>query len=332
MTKYRILISATLIGFFWCIGFNFLWAQDKVYRIKRSGENALPAPSAPAPEATLPSEPEASEESSVDSGLAPMGSIPPIKSAPRAPAMLYKWQHDRTKTVKTQVRKQPLVAPSDYIIHEVFDSILRKYVNKHGWVDYRGLKRDKRAVENLNRYVTDLAKINPSTLTDPSDRITAWLNLYNAMVLQELLKNYPVKNVMRIPDFYGKRQFKVGDKEYSLIEIDREIFMKEIREPRTVLARVNGASSGPRFMREAFSVIKLEKQLEDRTWKFLLDRNNVDFEPRTKTLILNTTFLWYQEEFGDILPFLQSYLDLIPTVHQITYRGYDWALNDEKLH
>lgn len=311
-------------------------AEQQVYRVKRSGETI----SAPAVNDPAPSKPITEGQASPSPmpvvaqppGPGPMGSIPPVAPSKRPSVPVYEWESDRTKVTKTGAPKPTYATPTHYVNHEVFDSILEKYVNKNGWVDYRGLKRDKWAKAKLEAYVKDLAEMDPSTLEDDSDRIASWLNLYNAMVLQELLKHYPVKNLMRIPDFFGKRRFKVGGEEMSLIEIDREIFKKQIREPRTVLARVNGAASGPRLMREAFSGSKLEKQLEERTWKFLVNRANVDFEPQTKTLILNPTFLWYQEEFGDLLLFLKSYLDLMPTVYNITYRGYDWALNDEKLH
>ncbi|MCE9624230.1 MAG: DUF547 domain-containing protein, partial [Deltaproteobacteria bacterium] len=140
----------------------------------------------------------------------------------------------------------PKGPPPVYLNHEVFSDILEKFVTKSGWVDYRELKRDKEATEQLDSYVRDLMALNPSTLADPNDRLAAWLNLYNAMVMREILKVYPVDNLLKIPNFFGLPRFKVGDKNLSLLDVEEVIFRQELQEPRTVFARVNGASSSPR--------------------------------------------------------------------------------------
>ena len=44
---------------------------------------------------------------------------------------------------------------SDFVNHEVFKSILSKYVSKSGWFNYQELSRDREAVEKLQAYVKD---------------------------------------------------------------------------------------------------------------------------------------------------------------------------------
>lgn len=293
---------------------SFSQAQDAggAYRIKRSGE-VVP----------LPAGPQGSEPGPKEVPL------PPPSPKQTEPPRVFLWDHSSPKKTR---RYERWVEPGQYLDHSLFGRILEKYVNKHGWVNYRGLKRDKRAMASLKAYVDDLSRINPNTLTDPMDRLAAWLNLYNSLILLDITEHYPIKNLMQIPDFFGKPRFKIGDRTFSPIQIEQEIFKDQLREPRAVLARVNGASSGPRFSREPFKATKLDEQLDERTWKFLLDRKNVDYDSRTRTLKLNPTFLWYQEEFGDLLLFFRSYLDLLPQSFLVSYTGYDWQLNDEKLH
>jgi hypothetical protein len=325
MTKYRIWIScaAFMMGGGFLIPKGLAQEAGKVYRIKRSGESAaLPVAR---PQKTTQETPTPSPSDSDSSSR--MIAVPASPS--REKAVYYQWNQGDRRTVK---RHEKLIQPANYLDHSVFDGILRKYIDKHGWVNYRRLKRDKHAMADLKAYVEDLSALNPSTLEDPADRLAAWLNLYNALVLQEILKHYPVKNALQIPDFYGKRRFVIGDKNWSLLEIEEKIFRQEIREPRAVLARVTSASGAPRFMQEAFSASRIEEQLEDRTWKFLLNRNNVDYNPKTRTLILSSLFLWYQKEFGDTILFLRTYLDKLPKLFNVGYRGFDWTLNDEKLH
>ncbi len=360
MTKYRTVISLAVLMAI-AVPFQKLGAQEEsqVYRVKRSGEQASSPGEAslggvPEPEATSvlpPSNPRGGQEatqqnSEIDCGILGLEPAPPgyvgagglpcwVPGETKPPPIaaeemqLYQWQYNRAEQSRPA---QKLIRPEEYLNHEVLDRILRKYVTKSGWVDYRGLQRDKKARENLGFYVEDLCRLNPSTLKDPLDRIAAWLNLYNALVIQEVLKRYPIKNLMEVPNFFGEPRFSIGEEKMSFIDIEKKVFLEQIRDPRTVFARANGASSGPRLLKEAFSPLKIEAQLEDRTWKFLMDRANVDFDLRRRVLTLNQAFLWYQEEFVDLGLFLRTYLDLLPQYAQIFYRGYDWKLNDEKLH
>ncbi len=228
---------------------------------------------------------------------------------------------------------QPSPEPEKiFINHEVFSSLLEKYVNKSGWFDYRALLKEKEDRDLLHAYVVDLAALNPSALEDPRDKLASWLNLYNAIVLDEILNVYPIEHMMKVPNFFAVKKFQIGDKKYSLMEIEEEFFQKEIHDPRTVFARVNGGSSGPRFLKEAFDPRKIDEQLEDRTWKFLLDPSNVRYDPKRITLYLNPMFLWYEKEIIDINAFLHNYLNLLPQYYQAAYVGFDWRLNDAKLH
>jgi hypothetical protein len=294
--------------------------EESVYRVKRSGEAA--------PEAPRPEEPPVTSGGETTSPANPI--IPEqAEQLPPEAAQLVIWNQSSPKQVR---RYERVVEPNQYLDHSVLGQVLKKYVTKNGWVNYRGLLRDKWARRDLEAYVSELSAMDPSTLTDPLDKLAAWLNIYNSMIILEILKYYPIQNLMQIPDFYGKPRFHIGQKDYSLLEIEQEIFQKNLHEPRAILARVNGSSSGPRLLREPFKATLIDQQLDERTFKFLTDPDNMSFDPKSQVLKLNPTFLWYQDEFGDLLGFLRSYLDLLPKYFIVSYRGYDWKLNDEKLH
>jgi hypothetical protein len=219
-----------------------------------------------------------------------------------------------------------------FVNHEVFGEILEKYVTKSGWVDYRALLRDKEDRAALHAYVEDLSALNPSVLEDRRDKFASWLNLYNAIVLDEVLNHYPVQHMMKLINFFGVQKYQIGDRKYSLIEIEEEVFQKEIIDPRTVFARVNGSSSGPKFLKEAFDPKKVDEQLDERTISFLTDQSNVRFDSKRGVLYLSAVFLWYEKELIDVNVFLSNYLNLLPKYYQVSYMGFDWKLNDSKLH
>lgn len=304
----------------------------KVYEIKRSGQVSAPPPSRIIPsESASPTPTASSTTGELSSSGEHLGIqvFSPRKIDPETQPKVYQWEHAAPKSVS---RPNRVVEPANYVDHSILARVFKKYVTKSGWVDYEGLKRDKRVRKMLEDYVHDLSEIDPSSLKDPFDRLASWLNLYNAMIIEEILKHYPVKSVMEIKDFFGERRYKIGHQTYSFIDIEKEIFQKEIHEPRAVFARVNGTSSGPRLLKEPFNPLKLDKQLEDRTWNFLMNRENVDYDPRRHMLILSPVFTWYPEELMDVGTFLHSYLDKLPNFYSVTYRGYDWRLNDERLH
>ena len=116
------------------------------------------------------------------------------------------------------------------------------------------------------------------------------------------------------------------------MDLEDAVFRQELQEPRTVFARVNGATSAPRFPKEAFAGDKIDRQLEDRTLAFFKDPENLQYDARRKVLLLNATLLWYEREFVDLRGFLGNYLSGLPPIYHVTFRGYDWKLNDEKLH
>ncbi|MFO1462555.1 MAG: DUF547 domain-containing protein [bacterium] len=282
----------------------------KSYRVKSSGESIAPRDAPP-------------REVSPSAGSA---GLPNSPVEPQPPEYIY---HEVQNPQPVAVPKGP---PPVYVNHEVFGKILQKYVSKSGWLDYRELKRDKEAMEDLDAYVKDLSDLNPSTLSDPQDKLASWLNLYNAMVIREILKHYPVDSVLKIPNFFGTPRFKVGGKDYALLDLEEIAFRQDLQEPRTVFARVNGASSSPRLLREPYDPRKIDKQLEERTRTFLTDPANMQYNANRKMLLLNSTLLFYEKDFVDLKAFLANYLSGMAPNYQYSFFGYDWKLNDSKLH
>jgi uncharacterized protein DUF547 len=299
-----------------------VWADPlpKSYRIKSSGESV----SSGAP-AQVPQE---------DAAPAPLP--PTVNNKPQAQTIYeepkqYEWIRSiPADVVKSESRPQDPQKP--FINHEVLGEIYERYVTKNGWFDYRKLRRDKEDRASLHAYVGDLMAINPSTLEDPKDKMASWLNLYNAIVIEEILNHEDVDNLLKIRNFFSEKKYKIGDKTYSLTDIEEEVFRKEIHEPRTIFARVNGASSGPRLTKEPFMGEKIDKQLEERTFAFLTDPGNISYDPYRRVLSLNPMFLWYEQDFVDLRAFLASYLDRLPPIFTPAYLGYDWKINDSKYH
>ncbi len=222
--------------------------------------------------------------------------------------------------------------------HSVFTQLLKKFVNKKGHVDYRSFKRNKDALNTLGHYVEDLLQINAVNLISEADQKAYGINLYNALVLRDILKSYPVQSVMEIPHFFdGPRYELKGDEGKKLSLNDIEQFLREkFSDPSLHLMLVNGSSGGPRFMPEAFEAASLHKKMEEAMLNFLRDPSKNFYNFRANTFFASPIFLWFEDDFKN-----SQYLSAknfigarvpLPVGFRMGYSSYDWQLNDSKLH
>jgi hypothetical protein len=226
--------------------------------------------------------------------------------------------------------------PSTPIDHSVFTQLLKQFVNKHGLVDYRAFKKDKDSIATLNAYLDDLMKIDGMSLEPKEERMAYWLNLYNGLVLKEILQRYPVKTVAQIPHFLDERRYELAGFEgkLSLLDIEQKIFLEKFNDPRLHFARVNGSLSGPAFLQEAFQGSNLEKKLGELTAAFLSDSEKNYYDRNRNIFYASALFLWFEEDFAkwslSNRNFIQSRFPGLPPTFRLEFMGYDWKLNDTK--
>lgn len=226
----------------------------------------------------------------------------------------------------------------DPINHYVFSDILKKFVNKNsGLVDYRTFKRDKEFIQKLDDYVADLIKIDGFALEPVQERKAYWLNLYNALVLKEIIHHYPINLSAEINHFFDDKRYNIaafkGEK-VSLLDLEQKVFVDRLNDPRTHLARVNGAISGPIFLQEAFQSVTVDKKLDEITLAFLTDSTKNFYDARRHIFFVSPLFLWFQEHFGrwehSNRFFIQKRLMGLPMNFRMEYMGFDWKLNDTR--
>ena len=133
--------------------------------------------------------------------------------------------------------------------HVVFDNLLQKYVS-NGLVDYRGLK-DNRA--QLTTYLERLEQVDPNEFNQwsKSAQMAFWINAYNAITIEGILRNYPIQwggliarsrfpqnSIRQISGFWNKVFVKVMGKDMTLNDIEHKILRKEFDDPRIHFAIV----------------------------------------------------------------------------------------------
>ncbi len=179
------------------------------------------------------------------------------------------------------------------IDHQVWDNLLRKYVDGQGNVDYKGLAYDG---EQLNTYLEYLAK-NPIAKSAPKEKQLAYyINLYNAGTVQLILEHYPLKSIKDIFRPWGKDRIKIGDESFSLGEIEHDI-LRKMNEPRIHFA-INCASfSCPKLLNKAFSASTMEEQLNRAAFDFINDSSKNKIS--SNTVAISKIFKWYKDDFTE---------------------------------
>ena len=127
----------------------------------------------------------------------------------------------------------PVTAPAIQLelSHQPFDAILQQYVSEDGKVDYKGLKADK---ESLYTYCQSLSDMPVQEDWSREAKMAYWINAYNAFTLKLIVDNYPTKTIMNFDGgkTWDVRRIKIGNKKYSLNNIENDILRPTFKDPR----------------------------------------------------------------------------------------------------
>ncbi|MDX1279137.1 DUF547 domain-containing protein [Oceanihabitans sediminis] len=210
--------------------------------------------------------------------------------------------------------------------HAIFNSLLQKHVSKQGNVDYQGFKTD---IKKLHTYIELLSANHPKETWSKNEKLAYWINAYNALTIDLILRNYPIKSIKDIKNPWEQRLWKLGDKLYNLDEIEHQI-LRKMNEPRIHFAIVCASYSCPKLQNEAFTSSKLEEQLSKATKEFLADKSrNIITKDEIK---LSKIFQWFSKDFKQnesLIDFLILYTEVkISPKAKKSYLDYNWDLNE----
>jgi hypothetical protein len=227
----------------------------------------------------------------------------------------------------------------------VWDQMLKRYVDQQGRVNYSTWKQNDQIQlsEWLNTISQTDLSVDLSTLTDRNQQLAFWLNLYNALVIQQVLCIYPISSIqpqfLGIPNwfaffwFFWKPLYQIGDRRYSLNQIEHKILRPQFQDPRIHFSLVCAAIGCPLLRREAYIPESVQVQLENDAKRFIQNPEKVRYDAQTQTLYCSKIFQWYRQDFLNISPSILDYIQLympslnLPNSASIRYSEYDWNLN-----
>ena len=230
----------------------------------------------------------------------------------------------RTGSIKdapTDPRLCPQAAAEVTGVWADYAKLLKKYVKADG-VRYGDWKTNAEDMAALQRTVDFVASAK-------QDDLPFYLNAYNAWVLHEVLKQYPLKSVHDPAlQFYSGKHLKVGGSEMSLDDLEK-IIADHFHDPRTLFALNWASRGGPDVCPDAFIPETIKAQL-DRLAGFYVNSDRGVKVGQDKVAI-SEIFDWRKNEFpkgatGFISTYRNKHIPNLP----ITLLNYDWNLNEAK--
>jgi hypothetical protein len=214
--------------------------------------------------------------------------------------------------------------------------LLQKYVRKDG-VNYRAWHENTQDRQKLDTIIDSIRSRGPAQ-SDPQSMISYHINSYNAWVLKGVLDAYPINTVRDIAPLFGfftSKRIEVAGKKMSLNHLEKELLLKQFKDPRIHFA-VNCASfSCPPLLNQAYTAKELNLQLNQATREFLNQNPEaLVFGNEPNQVKLSSLFDWYASDFkaaGGVIPFLNQYrTQPLNPKSKISYLKYNWNLNESR--
>jgi hypothetical protein len=235
--------------------------------------------------------------------------------------------------------------------HEIWDRVLKAYVNDTGKVDYTGLSKNQADLQLYVAYVNAYSpEKTPELFPTPQDKEAYYLNAYNASVFMNVLDKFSTiqetKNIYKIvKPFFYESVFVYGGKRDNLYDLENKTIRPTFKDPRVHFALNCASESCPRLPNEAFTGAQLDAQLDREAKEFCSDARNVKVDGTT--LYLSEIFKFYTTDFVDYekanggktsseAAALTSYINRyreqkLPDNLTVKFIPYNWTPNDQKL-
>lgn len=214
-----------------------------------------------------------------------------------------------------------------------WDETLKASVSDEGFVDYN-------AIDNVNQIdgvVSLIANTDIETLTSNTEKLTFYINSYNALVIKAILDGKSPSNIFSRISFFKGQEYNVAGQELNLNDLEHKV-IRPLKEARIHFALVCASRSCPKLLNTIYTTDALDQQLDEATSEFI---NNIDknhFDRKSKTAHLSKIFEWFTEDFElegkSVLDFVAHYIDdeelavqLVQNDYEIEHNKYFWTLN-----
>lgn len=224
----------------------------------------------------------------------------------------------------------PCIAP---VNHDALTAIIATAKHHDGTLDYRAI--DRRV---LSTYVAQMCMHNPDIFATDAERLAYWINLYNALVIDQIIRHDYPDSVQVVDGFFTTPLVVVAGESLSLDGIEHGK-VRRFADPRIHAALVCGAQGCP--IVATYTPDSLDPALESALRTFLADpTRGVAYDEHEDVVLITPILRWFAGDFAGpmayisiqrltpvVTPFLSDAGQLAWHTGRIRVREYDWRLN-----
>ncbi len=261
--------------------------------------------------------------------------------------------------------------PPDAAASEPVAADLRRIVNalkaeafdvERGRVDYTRL-RSSSAYAEYQQCAARLRSFDPATLACREERLAFWINLYNALIVDAVIRFGVRRSVNESPGFFWRAAYDIGGLRYDSTDIEYGVLRGNRGHPA-----IPGAHFGPRDPRLAYSLDRLDPRIHfalvcaarscppiavydaeridaqlDLAARAFISHGGVEMDRARGVVRLSRIFQWYAPDFGGrplglgdkspLLAYISGYLRhnsrdyVLHGRPRVRFMRYDWSLN-----
>lgn len=224
---------------------------------------------------------------------------------------------------------------TETLTHQAWQRFLDQYLvieSEHHLIRYQAVTSQDKAA--LKAYINSLANIDPRKL-NRQEQYAYWVNLYNAITVDLILDNYPIKSITKLGGFFSfgpwdLEVININQKSLSLNDIEHRILRPIWNDARTHYA-VNCASLGcPNLQAQAFTAQNSESLLNQAAKQFINSSKGVNLQGDKVTL--SSIYDWFSIDFenqGGVMAHIEGYRPEFKQFDGDVEYNYDWALNQD---
>ncbi len=199
---------------------------------------------------------------------------------------------------------------------------------------YRDIKQN--ATMFLNDFVGAMESLRPELL-GKKEQLALWINLYNAQVVRETTRNYPVRSVEALVNgpAWADQTLGISGVKLSLNDIRSNVLARHFNDPRILSALFVPARGGPAVPRKAYSGPTIDAQLDAAAAQYINQGGVVtikgDIAYLSPVFTLNRMFFGGEDArmIAHLKQFAKPKLaQKLALVTRVETGKFDWTLND----
>lgn len=192
------------------------------------------------------------------------------------------------------------------ISHKMYQDFLNRYLftgeNGVNQVYYSKVTAKDKQV--LSQYIKELTSL-PIRTFSKKEQLAYWINLYNALTIQLILKHWPVQSITKInisPGFFSFGPWDaplitIEGQKITLNDIEHRILRPIWNTPLLHYALNCASMSCPQLQNKAFTAQNSQYLMNKSAQEYVNSPYGVKVE--ANTLRLSKIYQWYQADFGN---------------------------------